>query len=92
MFDQAVSFKVDKSRRYAEEPGRISFATIEADFHGDNAEHHVSLTSDGWSCHTCDFFNHHGTCVHILTMQRLLAAMLPPPARFPFADLGSSVG
>jgi len=86
MFDSAVTFKVEKSRLYAKEPSRIRLSSIEADFHGDNSEHHVSLGPDGWQCQHCDFYDHHSTCVHILTMQRLLAEMLPDDRRFLFFD------
>jgi hypothetical protein len=86
MFDPAVTFKVEKSRHYAAQPERINLRVLEADFHGDNSDHHVMLGSEGWQCHSCDFFDHHGTCVHILTMQRLLARMLPQEQRFTFFD------
>ena len=86
MFDPAIGYKVQKARHYAEEPGRVRVSTFEADFHGDNNEHHVSLDERGWHCRDCDFFANHGTCVHILTMQRLLSRMLPDEQRFPFFD------
>jgi hypothetical protein len=87
MSDQAISLKVEKARRYAEEPERMRVSAIEADFHGDNSDHHVSLGAAGWHCYNCDFFDYHGTCAHVLTMQRLLSQMLPDNRRYPFFDV-----
>ena len=84
MFDPAVSLKAEKASRYAAEPERVHLSSLEADFHGDNNDHHVRLTSDGWDCPGCDFFAHHGTCVHVMAMQRLLAGMLPATASYEF--------
>jgi len=88
--DPAISNKVEKARRYAQDPERVKVNSFEADFHGDNNEHHVSFDAAGWHCRDCDFFAYHGTCVHVITMQRLLCSMLPAEQRFPFFDLPAS--
>ena len=86
MFDQAIIYKVEKANRYATEPSRIRVSAVEADFHGDNNDHHVILGPSGWQCHSCNFFDNHGTCAHILTMQKLMERMLPEERRFEFFD------
>ena len=73
--------KIEKARRYAEEPERIKLQGISATFHGGNSEHNIMLKEDGrWGC-TCSFFQTWGTCAHIMAMQKLLNPMLPEPAR-----------
>ena len=72
--------KIEKARRYAEEPERVQFGEIQATFNGGNNEHHVSLNDGQWSC-DCTFFNRWGTCAHVMAMQRMLNPMLPEAAR-----------
>ena len=73
--------KIEKAHRYAEEPDRIRFNSLDVDFRGENDMHHVQLTSAGWSCN-CNFFQSRGTCSHVMALQRVLKEMLPPQARF----------
>jgi len=72
--------KIEKARRYAEEPERIQFSELKACFHGGNREHEVALHDGHWSC-TCSFFHTWGTCAHVMAMQKLLNPMLPAQAR-----------
>lgn len=73
--------KIEKARRYAEEPERITFVGLKAQFHGGNCEHHITLKDDGhWEC-TCSFFRTWGTCAHVMAMQKLLNPMLPSTAQ-----------
>ena len=67
--------KVEKARRYAEEPDRVRFKNFEVSFHGGHDEHTVRLSDSTFTC-TCHFYDVHGTCAHIMAMQRLLNAML----------------
>src|SRR6478735_9788513 len=73
--------KIEKARRYAQEPERIRIATLAAIFHGSNDDHRLTLTDAGWQCN-CHFFETHGSCAHIIAAQRLLAPMLPEAARY----------
>ncbi|NLE96192.1 MAG: hypothetical protein GX600_11035, partial [Dehalococcoidia bacterium] len=46
--------KIEKARRYANEPGRVTLNSLAADFHGENADHKVRYADGQWSC-SCDF-------------------------------------
>ena len=68
--------KIEKAKRYAQEPSRIRFKTLEVDFRGDNDRHEVSLSEAGWHC-SCDFFAGYGSCAHTMALERVLQGMLP---------------
>jgi hypothetical protein len=69
--------KIEKARRYAQEPDRVKFQSFKVSFHGGNDDHTVTLDGDTFSC-DCHFFEAQGmgTCSHVMAMQRLLAPML----------------
>jgi hypothetical protein len=67
--------KVEKARHYAEEPQRVKFQSFKATLRGSHDEHHISMQGDEFSC-DCHGFEAHGTCAHIMAMQRILADML----------------
>ena len=71
--------KIEKAKRYAEEPHRITFTDFTAEFHGDNNDYSVSYKSGEWHC-TCHFFSVNGTCSHTMALQRMLASMMPEDA------------
>jgi hypothetical protein len=81
--------KIEKARRYAEEPERIKFENLSATFHGGNSEHTIALREGHWHC-DCTFFANWGTCAHIMAMQKLLNPMLNDDARQ--AELALEVG
>ncbi len=72
--------KIEKANRYARETDRITFRTLSLQFRGDNDTHDVSLDSDGWHC-SCHFFDNWKSCVHVLTLQKVLGNMLPEDAQ-----------
>jgi hypothetical protein len=74
--------KIEKAKRYAEEPERVTIRNFSADFRGENDSHTLSLSDGKWSCN-CHFFSLWGQCVHIMTLQRLLGSMLPIQAAVP---------
>jgi hypothetical protein len=69
--------KIEKARRYAEEPERVKFQAFRVSFHGGNDDHTVTLDGDVFSC-DCHFFEAQGmgTCSHVMALQRMLAPML----------------
>ncbi len=71
--------KIEKAKRYAEEPERVTIHNFSADFRGENDSHQLSLSEGNWHCN-CHFFSQWGQCVHIMTLQRLLDRMLPVQA------------
>ena len=66
MFSSLISM-VEKAKRYAEEPERISITGLEVDFRGINGSHRVGLRGDEWSCE-CEHFHDHGLCAHVMTL------------------------
>lgn len=72
--------KIEKARRYAQEPERIALDEIKAHFRGGNSDHEVILKDGHWTC-TCSFFHNWGTCAHVMAMQRILNPMLSEQAR-----------
>ena len=81
MLNSSLIGKIEKAKRYQQEPERINFQSLSVTVNGENATHKVSLEGTTWRC-DCDFFNHHNTCSHVMAMQRILAPMLTPDARY----------
>lgn len=75
--------KIEKAHRYAREPQRVCFSTLEATFHGGHDDYVVALDDGVWRCSCHTFVSHVvGTCSHVMAMQQMLGAMLPEAARF----------
>ena len=72
--------KVEKANRYARELDRITIDRLALTFRGDNDTHHVSLDSGQWHG-TCHYFDSWRTCVHVLTLQKIMGVMLPETAQ-----------
>ncbi|HEX2907921.1 MAG TPA: SWIM zinc finger family protein [Phototrophicaceae bacterium] len=73
--DYGMIGKIEKARRYAEEPERITFHAFALNFRGDNNSYEISLNGEGWEC-TCPGFHAHQICPHIMTLEKLLRPML----------------
>jgi hypothetical protein len=71
--------KIEKAKRYAEEPERVTISNFSAVFRGENDSHTLALAEGKWHCN-CHFFSQWGECVHVMTLQRLLGKMLPVEA------------
>jgi len=71
--------KIEKAKRYAEEPDRVTLSEFAADFRGEHNVYTVSYQKGKWHC-TCHFYSQWGTCSHTMALQRLLAEMLPEEA------------
>jgi hypothetical protein len=82
--------KLDKARRYAEEPERFALTSLDAAFTGNNAVHDLTVRDGQWRC-ACYFFGQIDACAHVLAAQRLLAPMLPATARYESAALAATV-
>jgi len=72
--------KIEKARRYAQEPERIAIGELKATFHGGNSDHVITLQNDHWSC-DCSFFRMWHTCAHVMALQKIFDPMLAPAAR-----------
>jgi hypothetical protein len=68
--------KIEKARRYAEQPDRICFQEFKVRLVGDNNSHVVTFSGGQWSC-DCLFFARRGVCSHTMALERILGAMIP---------------
>jgi hypothetical protein len=89
--DSGYIGKVEKARRYASQPGRLSLHTIGLTVHGENAEHEVVFADGRWEC-DCGYFAGHGMCAHSMAAQRRLGDLLPAAAGSAPVLGGSAVG
>jgi hypothetical protein len=74
--------KIEKAKRYAEEPERVTISNFSAVFRGENDSHTLGLSEGKWFCN-CHFFSEWGECVHVMTLQRLLGKMVPEQPDLP---------
>jgi hypothetical protein len=76
--------KIEKARRYAREPERVTFHEMRLSFRGENDSHEVNYHEGNWRC-TCDFFGGWGRCCHTMAMEKILVDMLPKTSDEPAA-------
>ena len=74
--DTGMIGKIQKAKRYSEEPERIRIESLQVTFDGTNNDHKVNLSQGQWEC-TCDFFQTRGRCSHTMALEILLEKMLP---------------
>lgn len=73
--DYGMIGKIEKARRYAEEPERITFKSFNAHFRGSNSDYDITLGEKGWTC-TCSGFHSQHICPHVMAMEKLFRPML----------------
>lgn len=73
--DYGMIGKIEKARRYAQEPERVTFLSLQAEFKGDNNNYLITLKDDAWAC-TCPGFQQHKICPHIMTLEKMFKSML----------------
>ena len=71
--------KIEKAKRYAEEPERVTFRDFTVNFRGEHNSYAISYKDGQWHC-SCHFFSGWGLCSHTMALQRILASMLPKEA------------
>jgi hypothetical protein len=74
--NSSIISKMDKARRYAKEPHRITFSQFNAQFQGEHDTYLLAYQDGRWHC-SCHFFARWNVCSHAMALQRLLAGMLP---------------
>lgn len=87
--------KIEKSRRYAQEPERVTINDLAVTFRGGN-DHCITLQKGTWHC-DCQFFSGWQTCSHVMALQRVFEPMLDAEARrpgspFSFDEVAETVG
>ena len=71
--------KIEKAKRYAQEPERITFSGLSVKFRGENNEYRVEYQDGKWRC-SCGFFSSWGVCSHTMALEKILGEMLPREA------------
>lgn len=71
--------KIEKAKRYAQQPDRVQLNTFTVTFKGDNNEYKIEYKSGKWHC-TCNFFSQMGVCSHTMALQKIMRTMLPEEA------------
>lgn len=51
--------KIEKAKRYAEQPERVTISGFSAEFRGENDSHSLGLRDGKWHCN-CNFFRSGG--------------------------------
>ncbi|NLT74794.1 MAG: hypothetical protein GXX94_11505 [Chloroflexi bacterium] len=73
--DSGMISKIQKAKRYAEEPDRVEIKEFVARFQGEHDTYEVSYRNGTWDCQ-CEFFLQRGLCSHTMAMERLLLPMV----------------
>jgi hypothetical protein len=73
--DYGMIGKIEKAKRYAEDPTRFRFNKFDLTFRGDNNDHHVTYDNGVFNC-DCEFFLTHKRCGHSMAIEILLKDML----------------
>ncbi len=71
--------KIEKAKRYAQEPERVTFSELSVKFQGENNDYTTEYKEGKWHC-SCHFFSSWGTCSHTMALERMLSNMLPKEA------------
>ena len=71
--------KIEKAKRYAEEPERVTFSELSVKFRGENNSYTTEYKEGKWHC-SCRFFSSWGVCSHTMALQKILSNMLPKEA------------
>ena len=71
--------KIEKAKRYAQEPDRITFSELSVKFHGEHNDYDTGYKGGKWHC-SCPFFSSWGVCSHTMALERILGNMLPQEA------------
>jgi hypothetical protein len=82
--DYGMIGKIEKAKRYAEQPERMQFEQFTVTVDGDNNPHTVIYAEGRWQC-DCNFFASRGVCSHTMALERILGEMLPSAAAVPQA-------
>ena len=76
--DSGMIGKIQKAKRYAQEPERFHFETLTVTIAGENNSHRVTFSEGKWDC-DCDFFRNRAVCTHTMALEEVLKGMLTSP-------------
>ena len=77
--------KIEKAKRYSEEPERIVFTDFRVTLEGDHRHHVVGYAHGSWTC-DCKVIEQNGYCSHTMALERVLGEMIKPE----FAEVAGS--
>lgn len=72
---QALAGKRRKAERYATEPDRFRVSSLSVAMRSEHGDRVVGYDNGKWSC-TCDFFDQHETCSHVMALEIILSRCL----------------
>lgn len=73
--DYGMIGKIEKAKRYAQEPQRVTLKSLQVEFKGDNNNYQITLSDKGWTC-SCPGFHKHAICPHVMTLERVFRPMV----------------
>ncbi len=77
--DSGMIGKIDKAKRYAQEPHRFHFDSFTVKIDGENNSHIVRFSNNSWDC-DCDYFRLRGICTHTMSLSNhIIKGMVPEP-------------
>jgi len=71
--------KIEKAKRYAQEPNRITFSELLVKFKGEHGDYDTGYRDGKWHC-SCHFYSTWGLCSHTMALEVILRNMLPQEA------------
>ena len=71
--------KIEKAKRYAQEPERVTFSELSVKFRGENNNYTTEYKKGEWHC-SCHFFSSWRVCSHTMALEKMLSNMLPKEA------------
>lgn len=78
--DNAMISRIEKAKRYAEQPERFQFQTFKVTIRGNNSTHWVTY-DHGTLASDYDYFVKHGYSQHTMALERILQGMIVSPAQ-----------
>lgn len=73
--DYGMIGKIEKAKRYAQEPSRIHFHSFNLTMDGENGAHIISYDNGEFQC-DCGFFRTRGRCSHTMAIEMVLEGMI----------------
>jgi len=68
--DYGMIGKIEKAKRYAQQPERFQLETFTVTVSGENNPHTVSYNHGEWQC-DCHFFQTRGRCSHTIALEMI---------------------
>ena len=74
--DSGMIGKIEKAKRYAQQPERFQLEAFTVTVSGENNPHVVTYNHGEWHC-DCDFFQTRGRCSHTIALEMIFKSHLP---------------